>query len=264
MTRHRRAAPAALFSLAAVGLIVAVVTGCSLLNPASPTSTVTDESGQEATVDWADYPGEGYVDPDDVLAAPRAEAAPAAAEEVLTDLQAAVDAHEPGLAWSRGLEGGVYPHEGNGYGGPTLHQTLNSAELLTTEVPDDWSATVAVIEATLADHGYGPVQWDFARERWEHETEAERDAAVRDSNGSLDPAQMWQWIGNANSGSMWVTVMLADVDRGVGAPADAELGSPRMLAFMAGGTVIGEADEQAYRDGIAPFEGLEPPDPTHS
>ncbi|GEK79028.1 hypothetical protein ABA31_03790 [Agrococcus baldri] len=256
--------PAALFSLAAIGLVAAVVTSCSLLNPASPTETVTDASGQASEVDWADYPGEGTLDPEDVLAAPRAEDVEAHAEQVLADLQAAVDAQQPGLAWSRGLEGGVYPHEGNGYGGATMHRTLNSAEVLTTEVPQDWPATVAVVEAALAEHGYGPVQWDFEREPYPEETAEERDAEIRSTNGSLDAAQMWQWMGNANDGSMWVTVMLVDVDRGVGAPADAEQVTPRMLGFMVGGTVISAADEQAYRDGVAPFEGLERPAPTHS
>lgn len=261
---RRRAAPAALFSLAAIGLVAAIATGCGLLSPASPTATVTDAQGQQQTLSWADYPGEGDAQPEDVLAAPRAEQVEAVADEVLADLQAAVEAHQPGLTWSLGLEGGVYPHEGNGYGGETLHQTLNSAELLTTEVPEDWPATVAVVEAALAEHGYGPVEWDFDREPRAHETHADRDAEIRASNGSLDPAQMWQWMGNANNGSMWVTVILADVDRGVGAPEDADRTMPQLLAFMVGGTVIAAADEQAYRDGVAPFDGLERPEPTHS
>lgn len=261
---RRRAAPAALFSLAAVGLLAAVATGCALLSPAPPAATVTDANGQQETLSWADYPGDGEAQPEDVLAAPRAEEVEAVAEALLVDLQAAVDAHEPGLTWSPGIEGGVYPHEGNGYGGESMHQTLNSAELLTTEVPDDWPATVTAIETALAEHGYGPVQWDFDREPWGDETEADRDAAVREQSGSLDPAQMWQWMGNANNGSMWVTVILADVDRGVGAPEDADRTVPRLLAFMVGGTVIATADEQAYRDGVAPFEGLERPEPTRS
>ncbi|MCH1884020.1 hypothetical protein [Agrococcus sp. ARC_14] len=261
---RRRAAPATLFSIAAIGLLAAVVTGCALMSPAPPTTTVSDEDGQESSLSWADYPGEGAVEPADVLAAPRAEQVEAVAEEQLAALQAGLEPAVPGLVWSRGLEGGVYPHGENGYGGATLHQTLNSSELLTAEAPDDWPALVAVIEATLAEHGYGPIEWDFDREPWGHETPAERDAEVIATNGSLDRAQMWQWIGTANAGSMWVTVMLADVDRGVGAPADAEQSPPQLVAFMVGGTVIAEADEQAYRDGVAPFEGLERPEPTHS
>ncbi|SFS11697.1 hypothetical protein SAMN04487783_1616 [Agrococcus baldri] len=254
----RRAAPAALFSLAAIGLVAAVMTGCTLLSPASPTSTVTDASGRQVTLDWADYPADAWLDPAEVLAAPRAEQAAAEGDALIAELQSAIDAAVPGLAWERGPEGGLYPSAENGYGGRSLHQTLNSQEA-STAPPEDWPTLVAAIEAALAEHGYGPVAWDYEREPWGHETVAERDADVREVHGSLDPGQMWQWMGNADSGSMWVSVILVDPERGVGGPADAE----PVLALMAGGTVIAAADEQAYRDGIAPFAGLELPEESH-
>lgn len=256
--------PALRVAAAAAAALAASLTGCGLLSAPSPTATVTDSSGREVTLSWADYPGEAYVEPADVLAAPRAEDVEAVAEAQLADLRAAVDAHVPGLPWGRALEGGVYEHEGNGYGGPTAHRTLNSTELLSTEVPEDWPALVAVIETELAEHGYGPIEWDFEREPWSHETPAERDAEIVAAFGSLDPERMWQWVGTARDGAMWVTVALVDVERGVGAPADAEPGSPQRLGFMVGGTVIAAADEQAYRDGVAPFADLERPEPTDS
>lgn len=259
----RRSAPAALFSLAAIGLVAAVMTGCALLSPASPTSTVTDAAGQQVTLDWADYPADDDKDPAEVLAAPRAEQVEAVGEQLLADLQGAVDAHRAGSAWQRGRDGGVHEHDGNGYGGPTMHRTLNSAELLTHEALGDWPALVAVLDAELAEHGYGPIEWEFDRETYAHETAAERDAAVVEQFGSLDPAQMWQWAGDAHDGTMWVSIILQDRDRP--AAPDASAAEPeRLLAIMVGGTVISAADEQAYRDGIAPFEGLEPPDATHS
>lgn len=251
-------------SAALAALLVAATTGCALLSTPSPTTTVTDASGREVTLSWADYPGDPYVEPAEVLAAPRAEHAEAVAEAQLTELRAAIDAHAPGLAWERALEGGVYPHDGNGYGGPTAHRTLNATELHAADVPDDWPALVTVIEAELAELGYGPIEWEFEREPFEHETPAERDAAVVEGFGALEPERMWQWLGTAHDGAMWVTVMLVDVDRGVGAPPDAEPGSPERLGLMVGGTVIAAADEQAYRDGVAPFEGLEHPEPTES
>lgn len=253
-----------LLSLASIGLIAAVVTGCSLIFGSSPTSTVTGADGQQVTLDWADYPAGASVPADQVLAAPRAEEVEAVGNQVLLGLQAAVDAHAPGLDWERDGDGEVFESGENGYGGPSLHRVLNSAELSTAEAPDDWPALAAAIDAELALHGYGPVAWDFGREPYAHETRAERDADVRSTNGSLDPAQMWQWMGNADDGSMWVSVMLWDVDRGVGAPPEALRDEPQMLAILVGGTVISAADEEAYRDGIAPFEGLEPPEATHS
>lgn len=263
MISRRRAAPATLFSLASVALLAAIMTGCALLSPASPTSTVTDANGQQVTLSWTDYPADDDKDPAEVLAAPRAENVEAVAEALLTDLRAAVDAFEPGLPWERGREGGVYPHEGNGYGGPTMHRTLNSAELLTTEVPDDWHALVAVLDAELAEQGYGPVEWQFDREPHAHETAAERDAAVVEQFGSLDPEQMWSWVGDAHDDAMWVSVILQDHDRAT-APEASAAEPDQLLSIMVGGTVIAAADEQAYRDGIAPFEGLERPEATHS
>lgn len=52
---------------------------------------------------------------------------------------------------------------------------------------------------------------------------------------------MWQWMGNADNASMWVSVMLWDVDRGVGAPQDVPRDDPQMLAIVVGGTVIATA-----------------------
>lgn len=247
------------FPTAALCLLGSVVTGCAVLWPQSPTSTVTDASGAQRTISWADYPASAQVDPAEVLAAPRAEQAEAEGAALVGELQEAIDAAVPGLAWERGPEGGVYPSAENGYGGRSLHQVLNSQEASVAQPPEDWPALAAAIEAALAEHGYGPIGWDFERAPWGHETTAERDADVLATNGSLDPARMWQWMGNADNGSMWVSVILVDPARGAGGPADAE----PVLSLMVGGTVVAAADEQAYRDGIAPFAGLEPPPESH-
>lgn len=264
MSNRGSAAPAVLFSVATIALLAAIATGCALLSPASPTTTVVDANGQQVTLDWAEYPAGASVPADQVLAAPRAEQVEAVGNQVLRELQTAVDAHAPALDWERAGDGEVFDSEENGYGGQSLHRVLNSAELSTAELPDDWPALAAAIDAELALHGYGPVAWDFDREPYPHETRAERDADVRSTNGSLDPAQMWQWMGSAENGSMWVSIMLWDVDRGVGASPRVARDDPQLLSCMVGGTVIAAVDEQAYRDGIAPFEGLALPEATHS
>lgn len=248
----------------ALCLVGAVLSGCALLQGPSPTTTVTDAAGRETTLDWADFPGEPHVDPADVLAAPRAEDVEAMGDALLDDLQRAVDEHAPGLDWATGAEGGVFEHDGNGYGGSTLHSTFNSSERSTSEVPDDWAALAAALDAELARQGFEPVVWDFDRQPYAHQTSAERDAEVVATHGSLDPDAMWTWLGAAHDGTVWVSVVLADVDRGVGAPDPAEQRSPRVLSLMVGGTVIAAADEGAYRDGTAPFDGLARPATTHS
>jgi hypothetical protein len=247
---------------AAVCLVAAVVAGAVLLRTPSPTVTVTDASGHERTLSWADYPADAYVEPAEVLGAPRAEDVDAVGQALLADLARAIDPALPAAAWQRGAEGGVYPHDGNGYGGRTLHQTYNSTSLSVDEAPDDWPALVAVIEAELAAQGYGPLAWEHDREPYPHETPAERDAEVVATHGSLDPAEMWQWWGTAHDGTMWVTVSLHDIDRGATGPADRDR-PPQQVSLFVGGTVVSTADEQAYREGVAPFEGLERPQESH-
>jgi hypothetical protein len=245
-------------------LVGAIVAGCALLQAPSPTTVVTDPSGRETTLSWADFPGEPYVEPVDVLAGPRAEEVEARGDALLDDLQRAVNRHTPELDWHTGTEGGVFEHDGNGYGGETLHSTYNSAERSTTEVPDDWPALAAALDAELTAQGFGPIAWEFDREPYAHQTAAERDAEVVETHGSLDPDEMWMWLGAAHDGTIWVSVVLADVDRGVGAPDAADQRSPQLLSLMVGGTVIAAADERAYRDGTAPFDGLARPATTHS
>jgi hypothetical protein len=264
MSRIRRTPSRAVAAASVAAAVVLSAAGCALLDPPSPSATVVDASGERVTISWADYPGEAYVDPADVLDAPRAAEAVAEAEALLAELEAAIDAAAPGLAWARTGEHGLYPHDGNGYGGPTLHQTLNSAELAADDVPDDWGATAATIERGLAAHGYGAIAWDHDREPYPHESPEARDADVAATFGSLEPNEMWQWMGTARDGSMWVTLGFVDAERGVGAPAEAQPAAPRALWLMVGGTVIAAGDEQAYRDGTAPFAGVERPDPTHS
>ncbi len=249
---------------AALCLVGAIVSGCALLQPPSPTTTVTDASGHEVTLSWADFRGEPFVAPADVLAAPRTVEIEGVGDALLDDLQRAVDRHTPGLEWHTGTEGGVFEHDGNGYGGETLHSTYNSSERSTTEVPDDWPALTATLDAELAVQGFGPIAWEFDRQPHAHQTAAERDAEIVEMHGSLDPDEMWTWVGAAHDGTVWVSVVLADVDRGVGAPDPTEQRSPQTLSLIVGGTVIAAADERAYRDGTAPFDGLERPATTHS
>jgi hypothetical protein len=248
---------------AAVCLVAAFATGAVLLRTPAPSITVTDASGHERTIPWADYPADAHAEPADVLAAPRAEDVGAVGPMLLAELTGAIDNQMPGLDWQRGAAGGTYRQYGNGYGGPTLHQTYNSESLSVDQVPADWPALVAALDAELAEQGYGPLEWEHDREPHAYETTAERDADVAATHGSLDPAAMWVWWGTAFDGAMWVSVSLHDVDRGPTGPAERDRPAQQLSLFV-GGTVISAADEQSYRDGVAPFEGFERPGESHS
>ena len=258
---HSRSRPSIAFAAIA---LVGVLAGCALVQPPSPTTIVTGPGGQQVELSWADYPGEPYIDPADVLAAPRAEQAEEVGELLLDDLQRAVDAHAPGLAWERADEGGVFEHDGNGYGGATMHRTSNSAGLWVAQAPDDWPALSAALDTELARHGFDAIVWDFDRAPLPQQSQAERDADVVAQHGSLDPSAMWLWAGAASRGAEWVSVVLSDVDRGVGAPEDASSAPQQQLAITVGATVISEVDEDAYSSGISPFDDLQRPSPTHS
>lgn len=264
-------------TLAAGGVAAIVVAGLAtggvllarMVDPPSPTTTVTADDGSQVVLDWADYPADSYEDPEDVLAAPRAEDVERVGEEQLLALQSATEPVAPGLAWALDQPDDVtfepFPVGGNGYGGPSLHQVYNSPTNLGDGLADDadWSAIVGAVEARLAELGYGELEWEFDRLPYAYETVAERDAQVVEQFGSLDPAEMWMWSGTARQGSMWVWVSIWD-ERREGAPTEPWQGAESGVSLFIGGTVVSERDEEAYANGVAPFEGLSRPTSTHS
>ncbi|QCR20224.1 hypothetical protein [Agrococcus sp. SGAir0287] len=263
--------------LAAGGVVLIVVAGIAtgallleqIVHPPSPTTTVVAEDGTEVVLDWADYPADPWVDPEEVLAAPRAEDVEEVGDAELAALAAAIGAVAPGLTWTLEPTGNaedVIPTGGgNGYGGPTLHQVYNSPTSLgdALAADADWRAIADALDAELAALGYGPIAWDHEREPYDHETEADRDAQIVAQFGSLDPGAMWMWAGTAERGSMWVWVSIWDTRRG-STPEGAWSETDAGVSLFVGGTVVSEDDAQAYADGTAPFDGLMRPEPTRS
>ncbi|AUI51615.1 hypothetical protein [Arthrobacter crystallopoietes] len=120
----------AAFSAALAVLLV----GCA----SSPTTTYQTESGQQITVDWAEYPGHAYSAAEDVLHAPPAEELEAVSTKLLGEIEARLT-DEFGLAWEDGPDdgGNFFPQEGNGYGGDSLYVSFNSAPRESRTVPED-------------------------------------------------------------------------------------------------------------------------------
>lgn len=252
----------------AVGAALVGVTAVHILAPPSPVTTVTDDDGREVVLDWADYPADPWLDPEDVLAAPRAEEVAEAGEAELAALCAAVDPAAPGLDWESDDTGTGELLDrdagGNGYGGRSLHRVYNSPGFVSDGLAAgaDWTAVADALDAELATLGYDPIVWDFDRELYDHQTRAERDAEIVDQFGSLDPERMWMWSGFAERGSMWMAVTIWDERRG--APEDAWPETRSGISLFIGGTVVAATDEDAYAAGVAPFEGLRRPEPTRS
>lgn len=253
----------------AVGAALIGVTAVYWLAPPSPVTTITVEDGREVELDWADYPADPWLDPDDVLAAPRAEDVAEIGDAELVELRAAVEPAAPGLDWESQGSGTAdslldRPVGGNGYGGRSLHRTYNAPDTVGDGLGTDaeWTAVSDALDAELSRLGYDEIVWDFDREPYVQQSRAERDAEIFEQFGSLDPDRMWVWSGWAERGSMWVAVTIWDERRG--APEDAWPESQSGISLSLGGTVVAVSDEEAYTAGVAPFDGLPRPEPTRS
>lgn len=269
----RKPSPAALIIGAAmtqlaVGMAIVAITASYWLAPPSPVARITADDGTEMVLDWADYPGDPSLDPDDVLAAPRAEEVADVGDTELFTLQSAADTAVPDLAWDSdgtGTEDSVLNTTvgGNGYGGRSLHRIYNSPNLLSDDLPADadWAGLGAALNEELLALGYDTITWDFERPPADHQTDADRDAEILDQFGSLDPERMWNWTGITERGSMWVSVTIWDDRRG--AP-EAYWPTASGISLSVGGTVVAASDEDTYEAGIAPFSGLPRPKSTRS
>lgn len=264
----RRTIVVTLSLVVALGATAGVVAVARVLDPPSPTTAVTTADG-DIVVDWADYPADSQLDPADVLTAPRAGDVADVGTETLSALRGAVEQTAPDLDWTTDAaedagHGVLFPVSGNGYGGDSLHLSYNSPTVtgVGLDADADWHSVTAAVDAELDALGYTPVLWDFNREPYDWQTTAEQEAEIVDQFGSLDPDEMWSWSGMATNGSMWAWVTVWDTRRG--APEDAWPETQSGISLFVGGTVVAADDERAYADGVAPFEGLTRPEPTHS
>ncbi len=239
---HPAVRAAALAASAALTLLLA---GCAA---ASPTTTYTDASGEEVTVDWRDYPAHAGIDADAVLAAPVAEDVEARWEQIRVAVVDAIDAELDGAldaaSWSERGEGGWNDQVGNGYGGESMLSTYNSgsweAEIVLPR--EDWDRVIAAAGAELAEWGITGV--------------------------GPEPTEVPEWLdfGDFFEGPEFVSVAVQDASL----DADAHSGALERgwlvsgISLFYGIQTIAEADRDAFTAAAAPFAGLERPEPTSS
>jgi hypothetical protein len=229
----------------------------------SPTSTYVNASGEEVTVNWADYPGHAYYDADEVLKAPPAEDIETVSSAVIGEIEQRLTA-EFALAWEDGPDGDQFhPLKGNGYGGPSLYVTFNSVSRESLGIPRssaEWRRILDVVNDVLASHGFGDVQLEFT----------DRDESSEEG-GRSNSDEHWQWAGMAHHNSEWVMVSLMDVDRDTSGEAMKEMkGSieygwnPRSVNILYGATTLSAASRAEFLNSALPFTGLARPDATTS
>lgn len=228
--------------------------------PASPVSEYTAANGSRVEVRWRDYPGHAGMAADQVLQAPVAEKVDERARNVMRAIERRLSA-EFGLEWEDGpVEGGLYPQEGNGYGGDSLYVTYNSGTRESLGVPDfsEWQRVLDVVDGAAPAYGFEAVNLDavmVAGEEFGVGPERARDEGV------------WEWGGTARAAGQWLNVSITDVRRDTSGKAESRAGGAgngQAIALSYGATTLHQRDREVFLERLQPFLGLERPPATTS
>lgn len=231
----------------------------------SPTTTYTDASGAEVTVDWEDYPGSEGTIAEDVLSGPREADVESIEAALVSAVQARLSA-EFSLEWTDTREAGWFDQRGNGYGGISRYITYNSRDHVSLGIPAstaDWERVVAIVSEQTRAFGLGDVVLDHVRDA----TASDREWRA-EQYGTDDPDEYWVWTGSAVGGSHWLAVSLVDVERDPSGRAAEEYDEfdwqPQSISLSYGATVVPDDERAAFERELAPFRGLAQPPGTSS
>ena len=241
-----------------------LLAGCA----AAPTSTYVDSNGSQVTVDWRDYPGHASTDAEEVLSAPTQEETEPLAKALLDEVESALSS-EYGMEWKTDGEAGWFPEGGNGYGGESAYLIYNSAGRRSDSAPrspQDWRRIIDIVDGVAGLHGFDAVKLDHEsspngdEEAWQQE--------LHDQFGTNDPDEYWAWNGTALAESQWLYINLVDASRDPSGKAAAEVQdfgwAPQSIGLGYGATVLPKNSVEAFRRDLAPFAGLEKPEPATS
>lgn len=264
MTRlvFKRTFHAVFMSAVVVSLIG--LSGCA----AAPTSTYTNAAGEEVTVSWKDYPLHGYSLPEEILAAPVKEDVEGISTAILDELKAVL-AEEFQLQWTASGETGWYPNQGNGYGGKSMTTTFNSVQWDSDNAPvesSEWARILAIINRITTARGLGTMKLSPDADTVKNDPAWHEELVEK--YGTADPHKLYWITGTAYADSQWFSVYLVNVDRDTTGKAAAEYEKsgfpPRTISLSYGATTVSRDDLPAFKDALAPFQGLTPPEPTTS
>lgn len=234
--------------------------GCS----SAPETTIVDDSGEERTISWSDYPAHAAADAQAALAAPTPEQVEARERRMVDAIKAAVD-EDYGFDWATEGESGWSDREGNGYGGESYLTTYNSAALMSDGVPegaDAWRDVLRQIDAVLADFELAGLE--LLHESSPYSDEEQWREELVEKFGTTDPDEYWQWTAESSSGSEWVSLTFTDVAKDPAGEAAEEregIDLPgQSISVSYGATTVPAEERDAYRQALEPFDGLAKPE----
>ena len=237
-----------------------LLSGCSVLGfEPSPTTTYTDATGTEVTVDWVNYPAHEGNDGEKLLEYPDQAELESGARELVEQLRVAI-VDSSGLAMTSSeaerdwfADKNWHPQTGNGYGGESMLTTVNCCDFTSDSAPEpsEWQRVLDAASQVTQDAGLGKFILDDVPE-WCGDTGEE----------------CWRWTGTATDGIQWVFIKIDDgaLDPTGDAAKDAKdfdwpLAS---INFSYGATVVTAGKSDEYADALNPFLGLTQPPSTSS
>lgn len=251
-------------TLLSASLLLAGLAACTPL----PSTTYTNASGQQVTVNWRDFPGPAGVDPHAILAAPVKEDAEAAGAQLLLNIKTALS-QEFGVAWDSWGEPSWHAPNGNGFGGKTTSTTYNSVRWFSDTAPAttaDWDRIVEIINGYSQAQGLGKVVLEHKRGYYRQIPSSDKDLLER--FGTTDRREAYVWFGNAYGSSQWLSVEIHHAGRdprGKAATEYQDLKQPAAsISLDYGVTTLPRDDVAAFKKALEPFAGLEQPAATTS
>lgn len=225
------------------------MTGCVGFWPLSaPTTSYTNDAGEDVTDNWREFPGVAGIEPEEVLAGPVMEdidsreadlinAAKSAVTTALTPINAMVS-----IPWSAEGSGEWHADGDNGYGAATMLQTYNSAiyQAEVTLPRGEWDTVLDAIESVAIDFGMVT--------RSEHELDGAAAKVMRSVSFT--------------HGSEFLDVSIEDNALDPGALSAAR-DDERMIAGITlfyGMTTLSRADRAEFEKRVQPYLGLEMPE----
>ncbi|RAX50014.1 hypothetical protein DQ353_07650 [Arthrobacter sp. AQ5-05] len=230
------------------------------------TTVIENTDGSRQTIYWRGYPATSEPDPQEILDGPTPEQGYADGQAMLAEIKSALSS-ALALEWNaeaEALETDVYfPGASNNHGGQSLLTTVNAPEHQSTSVPEAWAGKQKAMDVI------GDISGEYGYQRPRLDTDSWSEADVVADRGSLDPAG-WAMVGGMVQGpnGQWLSFAFADCSKDLTGKfakefSDDSGGGAQSALFLGYGAkgLLPAANRDLYKEALAPFIGLERPEP---